>query len=283
MRTEDLFAWIKERHTIACKKTLGEPKPWTEDWILRSYRFCNVYRELDSVTEWIAKNWREPFNDHPDLWFAMTVARLINWPDTLTLMDLERNILNWNPEEFVNIVHIVQNSGGKAYSGAYIVSTNGHAMDKAEYLAAHVLNPLWENREEIRPRAGDTLDSFAKRLSRFNGLGSFMSGQVIADTKYAEGSPLYKSMDWWTWATPGPGSKRGLNRVTRRPVDASWPGPTWRQSLDCLMGQLEPLIAGVQMESIHAQDVQNCLCEFDKYERTRLGEGRPRSTYPGSR
>ena len=32
---------------------------------------------------------------------------------------------------------------------------------------------------------------------------------------------------------------------------------------------------------IHAQALQNCLCEFDKYERVRLGEGRPRNNYPG--
>ena len=35
------------------------------------------------------------------------------------------------------------------------------------------------------------------------------------------------------------------------------------------------------MPMIHAQDLQNCLCEFDKYERVRLNEGRPRSNYPG--
>ena len=281
MRTDELFYWIKERHAIYTKKMTGAPKPWTADTILQTYRFCNVYRELDSVTQWIADNWREPHTDHEDLWFAMVVGRLINWPNTLTLMDLEREILNWHPEEFVNVVHIVQNNGGKAYSGAYIVSTNGHSMDKAEYLAQHVLNPLWANRDKIRPRQGDTLDSFFRRLSCFNGLGSFMSGQVIADVKYA--GELYKASDWWTWATPGPGSKRGLSRVCGRPIDASWPGPTWRQSLDCLMGQIEPLIKEAGMPDLHAQDLQNCLCEFDKFERTRLGEGRPRSTYPGSR
>lgn len=30
-----------------------------------------------------------------------------------------------------------------------------------------------------------------------------------------------------------------------------------------------------------AQDIQNCLCEFDKYERVRLGEGAPKQRYPG--
>jgi hypothetical protein len=30
---------------------------------------------------------------------------------------------------------------------------------------------------------------------------------------------------------------------------------------------------------MHAQDLQNCLCEFDKYERARLGEGTPKQIY----
>jgi len=41
------------------------------------------------------------------------------------------------------------------------------------------------------------------------------------------------------------------------------------------------LAAEVGMPKIHMQDLQNCLCEFDKYERVRLGEGRPRNGYRG--
>ena len=33
--------------------------------------------------------------------------------------------------------------------------------------------------------------------------------------------------------------------------------------------------------NLHAQDVQNCFCEYDKYVRVLNNEGRPRSTYPG--
>jgi hypothetical protein len=36
-----------------------------------------------------------------------------------------------------------------------------------------------------------------------------------------------------------------------------------------------------RMPQLHAQDLQNCLCEFDKYERVRLGEGRPKAKYNG--
>lgn len=38
---------------------------------------------------------------------------------------------------------------------------------------------------------------------------------------------------------------------------------------------------GHSLKWLDAQDLQNCLCEFDKYERVRMGQGRPRSRYPG--
>jgi hypothetical protein len=61
----ELFAFMKERHAIWERKVAGQPKPWTQDPILQSYRFCNVYRELDTVTVWINNNWRTPhYEDH---------------------------------------------------------------------------------------------------------------------------------------------------------------------------------------------------------------------------
>jgi hypothetical protein len=31
--------------------------------------------------------------------------------------------------------------------------------------------------------------------------------------------------------------------------------------------------------NLHAQDIQNCLCEFDKYMRVKLGQGTPKQLY----
>jgi hypothetical protein len=41
-------------------------------------------------------------------------------------------------------------------------------------------------------------------------MGSFQSGQVLANLKYGQ---LKSAADWWTFAASGPGSRRGLNRV----------------------------------------------------------------------
>lgn len=276
MRVDDLMAFILERHKIWKLKEAGKSKPWTQDPILQSYRFCNVYRELDTVTIWIAENWRAKHANDPHLWFAMCVARLINWPDTLGALGYP---VPWRPAKFEDALHRRQQAEQKAFGGAYIVSTNGRAMDKAEYLARHVLNPLWEARKAIAPKRGEPLAHFHARLMQFDGMGSFMAAQVVADLKYVE--PLRSAPDWDTWAASGPGSRRGLNRVFGRPTDAPWRGDDWLGSLTELHLAVGRRIAKARMPPLHAQDLQNCLCEFDKYERTRLGEGRPRATYPG--
>lgn len=276
MRVKELFAFIRERHRIYIRKYAGEPKPWTKDPILQQYRFCNVFRELDTVTEWITNNWRAPHTNDKDLWFAMCVARLVNWPDTLNEIGYP---VPWNATKFVKAMHKRKAAGKKVFSGAYIVSTNGHTMDKAQYLAERVLTPLWESRKDIRPVEGNDLELLHKILMNFDGMGSFMAAQVVADVKYA--IPMLTAPDWWVFAASGPGSRRGLNRVLGRPVDSPWKEGDWYKNLIVLLAKIKPMMEEECEPPMHAQDLQNCLCEFDKYERTRLGEGTPRSKYPG--
>lgn len=285
MRTKELFKFIRERHKVYERKIAGLPKPWTKDAILQNFRFCNVYRELDAVTQWIATSWRAPHETDPDLWFAMVVARLVNWPDTLVEMPYP---VPFSAAKFVKTLHARKAAGDKVFSSAYIVSTNGMTMDKAEYLAEHVLTPLWKGRKNVqRAITSGSLATIHEVLTQFNGMGSFLAAQVVADIKYAgllyaSRHELQRDTDWWSWAASGPGSKRGLNRVMNLPVDNSWNEKFWLDGLRTLHAQIQPMFEKEGMPPLHAQDLQNCLCEFDKYERTRLGEGRPRNNYPGN-
>lgn len=276
MRVSALAAFIDERQMILVRRTRGDPPPWTEDPILREYRFCNVHREDDRVTKWIAENWREPNQREPDLWFAMCVARLVNWPATLAWLGYP---VPWRPARFVRYMRGRLAAGDKVWGGAYIVSTNGNPMLKEEYIAERVLSPLWNNRRALRPRKGQTLEDFHERLMRYDGMGSFLAGQVVADLKYVD--PLLQADDWWSFAASGPGSRRGLNRVLERPVDEPWREDEW---YDAIVDLTKDLIWEVSFEvgSMHMQDLQNCLCEFDKYERVRLGQGKPRAKFRGA-
>ena len=273
MRVKELVAFIKAREAVRLAKEAGKPKPWTKDAILQTYRFCNVHREDDAVTRWVADNIRKPLAKHPDLWFALIVARLLNLPASIEAID--EHILPFNPKQFMADLHSRVDYGLKNFNAAYIVSTNGLAMDKVEYITNNVLNPAWVNRELVRPTKKDTLTSFAKRLNDLNGMGSFLTGQVVADLKYTK--PLDAADDWWTFALSGPGSRRGLNRVFGLDLKFKMPEYKWHEHLMRLQREVNARLP----EPLHAQDLQNCLCEFDKYERIRLGEGRPKQLYDG--
>jgi hypothetical protein len=167
--------------------------------------------------------------------------------------------------------------GFKNFNAAYIVSTNGRAMDKIDYVVDCILEPLWRKRVGIRAALQNaTLAEAHYLLEQQNGLGSFMAAQVVADLKYAPG--LGQAEDWSTFAASGPGSRRGLNRVREEPVNARWDELDWRLELRVLQEAVNKKLGKV-FAPLHAQDIQNCLCEFDKYERVRLGEGTPKQLY----
>ena len=279
MRVKELVAFIKEREAIRLKKEAGKPRPWTKDLILGKYRFCNIHREDDRVTKELrqisfidGQQWHDP-----DEWFWWIVARLFNNPDTMRA--LAGLILPWKPERVRKILHVRKAKSLKNFNAAYIVSTNGVAMDKVDYLVERVLNPLWAARKLMRP-SNHTLEEYRRELMQYDGLGSFIAAQVVADLKYME--PLKSAPDWWTFAASGPGSRRGMNRVMGREVNAPQPEAVWRENLAVLSMGVHSFSRGghvVLPIRMHNQDLQNCLCEFDKYERARLGEGTPKQIY----
>lgn len=277
MDTTDLLNFIVARHRIWEARNRGESWPWTEDPILQQYRFCNVYRNLDKETQLIHRNWLDTHSGDKDLWFAMVVARLINWWPTLAELRYPDPFL---VKPFVKVMDARRARGDKVFTGAYMVRADAVVGGtKAAYLAEHVLLPLWLNREVVRPKFGDSLDSFHKRLLMYRDMGSFMAAQVVADIKYDHNGPLHFASDWATWAASGPGSRRGLARVLGRKLNYPWKESEWRVNFSDLLTEITPILTASGLPTVTGQDLQNCLCEFDKYERVRLGEGTPRSKY----
>jgi hypothetical protein len=269
----ELVIFATERERIRIRKEKGEPKPWTKDPLLQQYSFTNVHREDDKQSRLIASGWRGPYAKEPDLWFAMFVARLVNWWPTLREMEFPAP---WNAHNFKTVLRAQMAAGEKVFSGAYIINQmikGGTGMPKGDYLAEFVLGPLWKARETCRPRKDDTLESVCERWVQFKGVGGFIAAQVIADMKYV--SPLVNASDWYTWAASGPGSRRGLNLVLGRERDTSWEEGAWLAALQYLRTQYNTKVGDNSLQ-VHAQDMQNILCEFSKYKR-----GNSRTKYQG--
>lgn len=271
-RTFDLAHWINERYSIKMRRDQGLPAPWTADPIMASVRFCNVHREDDRVTKWLAVNWRPHFNQ---VW-QILLARLINNIPTLASLDQIMWQYKSMPSSQIDLTrsklkHARQH--GPIFGNAYTVSTNGRSMDKVDYIIDHVIHPARNMSFQSHAWWDGTLEQAARILCTLNGVSTFMAGQLIADLKNTQGHPLQAAPDWHTWAAPGPGSLRGLEAYFGRPVRPS--GFTAALAQCC--AEVKPLIADY-VPPIHMQDFQNCLCEFSKYVRVKEG-GHARNRY----
>lgn len=307
-RFEDFLNFILERQRIYVRRAAGKPYPWTDDPVLRGGHFCNVFRENDRVTKWIDANIRKPFADHPRLWIMLAIARYVNWPPTLqAIMDYNSwpSRETWGPHDLTGSLEHLATKGEKVYTGAYMIRAESdpkkewYRWSKHRYIAEIVIGRLWEDRSQWEillardyPRQETVWQAF--QMARYVGWGPFMAYEVVTDMRHTR--YLRNAHDIYSWANAGPGAIRGLNRLNGRPLKTqSKPDDTCSEMHE-LMKDLnyylrsasdhrelfrpEETRTGLVFEM---RDVEHCLCEFDKYERVRLGEGQMRSKYDPNR
>ena len=273
-KTADLAYWINEREAIRMRKESGVAAPWSNDPLMTTVRYCNIRREDDKVTKWLANYWRPKYHE---VW-QILLARLINNVPTLegVAMSIAHHGSSWTLENLrEDLKEWRQN--GPIFGNAYTVSTNGRSMDKVDYIIDYVVRPAKEADDAAQPRWATaiepTLAGACDTLCMLNGVSTFIAGQVIADLKNTQGHPLQLAPDWHTWAAPGPGSLRGLEAYYGAPVRPAG----FTQALRVCYAEVEPLLANYARD-LHMQDFQNCLCEFSKYMRVKNG-GHARNRY----
>jgi len=263
---QNLLYWIKERETVRLRKEAGEPKPWSNDPVFQVTYFCNVRREDDRVTKFIRRMY-SPYVRHPLFVHNIILSRFLNWPDTLDALDYQDE---WDPP-YVKSVLNERKLLGKVWGNAYVVTTHGIKMDKIDYLCDRVMPSIGDH-------AGNVVSSscahVASNLQKIEGISTFMAGQVVADLKNTPGHPLQHANDWWDFALPGPGSIRGMDWLMGTKVTAR----EWYPMLLSVRDTVEHLST---VGDLCAQDMQNCLCEFDKYMRVSNGTGRSKRSYNG--
>lgn len=271
-----LIYWMKERDAIRVRKEQGLPRPWTIDPLLRDYRWCNVRRMDDLVSRELLASWYIPAADPVTDLVAAVLGRLVNWP--LSLSDIT------GPSRF-EIRHLAgaraklhQRSakGWKVFTGAYVVP-GVPGFVKVDSVC-NLVERVHEHAERI---VADTARDTWANLIKVDGLGSFLAGQVVADLAHLSAGRSWP--DRSSWAPLGPGSARGINRVMGLPKDRVVHQRDFEVILPALMLELRPRVLKLwEDRGLFAMDIQNCLCEFDKYRRLSLGEGTVRARYHGS-
>ena len=274
-----LFYWITERHNIYIRRQSGQSKPWTGDVVLQSYKFCNVFRELDTTTIW-TKEWiRDVHAKHPYLWFAFCVARRINLPDTLN--NIAGYLVDWAADDVFDILESRKIAKVQNYSSAYMLTTGGRSVPKNEDLCYNIIQPLWEKRKELTKQVNNThtlQDMHNLFANGHVGYSDFLAYEIVTDmrhTRYLNNSP-----DIYTWANAGPGAMRGLNRIFERPIQKKLKPLQSNREMQYLLQEAE-LYLPESFPKLEMRDIEHSLCEFDKYQRVKTQKGFLRQRYNG--
>lgn len=271
---DKLHYWITEREKVRVAKELGLPKPWSEDTTFQNTYFCNVRREDDVTTKGIRGMYSQDFDD-PMFIYNIVFARMINYLPTLEWIGW---IPQHHPNSLVDSLNERVRSAGKLWGNAYVVTTHGIAMPKVQYLCENVLGGVERASKAINAAAyTGTLAATHAALMQVEGLGSFMAAQIVADLKNTPYHHCADAKDWWTFAAPGPGSIKGMNWFFERPLTTGYSHIIFSKCLKIIRDYIEE--KGIP--KICNQDLQNCLCEFDKFMRVSTGVGRSKRRYPG--
>ena len=268
------FWWIEERHEIFKKKEQGLPRPWTTDTILDTYRFTNPFRENDKTTVWFRENMRKPLHNREEVFMATIIFRWFNLIQTGETL-LKHNLhIDWDPE----LAREEIKKQDKYVTGGYIIKTPD-GMDKVDGVI-WCIEKVWKKLDRTMVELlheTNTLKRAHLLLQQFPYLGHFMAYEVVCDLRYT--FYLDKSFDIVHWANAGPGAMRGLNRIHARDLNYKSKKHDWNAEMKALYKLRYDYLPYEIAHKMEMREIEHSLCEFDKYERVRNGEGKPRGLY----
>jgi len=281
----NFFGWMNERHAIYLRRKRGDLWPWTADPVLGEYKFTNVYRELDAGTVHCREAIREPYADHEELFFNIATYRRYNLISTQQYLGyIDHYISTWYADYMLRY----QKAGNQVFTGAHMLC--GDIKDpkdgsihpsKVYQIFRHSFGFLWENRRALEPQPGDNLEAAFNRLlaGKIPGFGAFICYEIVSDlrwTRYLEGAD-----DILSWANPGPGAQRGIVRMTGNSVKDRSAYPNTAQAIVTMKHLLDisPKYLAEWMIPLEMREIEHSLCEWDKYQRATLGQGRPRQKF----
>lgn len=313
-----IMSYARLRENVRLAKDTAQPKPWTSDAILQQYKFCNVFRMDDTVTRWMYHHIIKAYQFDQYLPAILALCRWINHVDCLEdimftacvnddLTTPQRRHQSFRvfynefiQQDFSRIQRVIRtrmNAKLPAWTGAYMIRAESNRKQlwydwpKEKYITEIVVAPVVEmcSHHDRTPCGdwrscmadigfGNTIEETTNLLALQYGWGHFMAYEVATDLTYAH-SWLANAPDLRTWANAGPGAVRGLNRIHGRELTSA---PKKAQTLAEMVDILPAFDITFSGRVCCLRDVEHTLCEFDKYERVRLGQGRPRSKYNGT-
>ena len=267
----DLYWYFAcERQNIFLKKLNNLPAPWTDDEILRTYKFCNSYRVNDRVSQYLLKNviYNNKKYTKETMLFRIILFKLFNKESTWELLLENFNdvtLENFNQSKYSNVLKNALNNGVKIYNDAYISCANkafGYDRKHDNHLA--LLNKMFnEDKMQDRIVKCKTMEEAFNIIKSYPLIGNFMAYQLVTDINYSE------VVDWKEneFTVAGPGSLRGIKKCF---IDK---GKMSNEDIIKYMfkhqeeefKRLNLDFKRIGNRPLQLIDCQNIFCELDKY------------------
>ena len=269
------FAW--ERQNIFWKKLNGEEAPWTDDYLLQQYKFCNSYRVNDRVSQYLLKNVIYNGNKYADedMLFRIILFKLFNKEATWELLVNEFGditLKEFNFEIYSKVLSEATLKGVKIYNDAYISCANkafGYDRKHDNHLA--LLNKMFnEDKIASKIKACKTMKEAFDIIKSYPLIGNFMAYQLVTDINYSE------VVDWKEdeFTVAGPGSLRGIKKCFIDTGDISNEDIIryMYEHQDEEFKRLNLDFKKIGDRPLQLIDCQNIFCELDKYCREKVPE-----------
>ncbi len=264
-----------ERQRVFLRRVGGEPPPWTEDAILRRYKFTNAYRASDRVSQFLIRDVIYGADHDPDdtllrIVFFRLFSKIETWRalervlGPVTRRSLRGELLGRELDRL--------QAAGPIYTSAFILCANkAFGFERKHQNHVALIRAMFRRRALPRAiaRARSLADVY-EALRAYPLLGRFMAYQLAIDINYSELVDF--SEDDFT--VPGPGAERGIRKIfpgARRPEMPriiAWMTESQEEEAARLGIELPTLFG----RRLHAIDCQNLFCELDKYARVAFPE-----------
>lgn len=278
----DFFWLAREREKVRLARLTNQAPPWTHDNILAEYRFCNVHRRLDKVSEWLCSQVYDRLEGQPHIFLAAILARWINKLETLQA--IQPALLGDPSFDIRMALKAIHKAGAPVFGSAYIIqSPTGKDKIDGILWAFEQIVQRWHEGYKIALET-KSMEKVHEWLMQFPHMGPFMAYQVVCDLTY--GWLLRDAVDKMDWTVAGPGAARGLGWLVHDdPAAFSYNGVkdqivmrAWMYDLLKLSQEERrwPQAAGPW----ELATVQHWSCEYDKWRRGHAGERLKRRFQP---
>jgi hypothetical protein len=275
----DLYWYFAaERHAIFQRRVEGRSRPWTHDPILATFKFCNVFRAADRVSQYLIRDvaYAPDAGSPADRLFQIvafrTFSKIETWRELRSLLGRPPIIADLADSTLESALSRIREKNGGLYTGAFILC----ATDVFGRGLKH-LNHVELFREMfVRTNLADrlleatSLRRIYELLHEYLLMGDFMSYQTAIDLNYSDA--LRADFNENSFTKPGPGALRGIRKVFHHLGSLTPEGAiSWmveRQESEFRRRNLP--FTGLWGRQLHAIDCQGLFCEVDKYCREAL-------------